>query len=275
MGGGGGGDSSGLGGINPAMMHSLAQATGFGAYGEKLYGKGQSFVSRYLPGKSTMFPFLNVNNQYVMDKLKMLLCPYLYKQDWQRQTKQVAGGRTYQPPRFDPHAPDLYLPIMGFFAYTLLSCLFMVSEEKFEPQALRSQVWVGLAGWGVALLVLWVGHKSLGTSQVSIKVPMLDLVAYSGYTFVYVALELVALLISKYAFYTTWLWCSVAGAVFVVKTTKETIREHYRANKLRGESIGGEWQMTPEHFDSSSLHKYVLLCMAMAQLPVSYWLCWL
>ena len=105
-----------------------------------------------------MYPYLNVNNKYVLDKLQLLLCPYLNKQDWQRQTKQVAGGRTYQPPRFDLHAPDLYLPIMGFFAYTLLSCLFMVFKEEFTPQVgseLSTNIFISSTtsfGWPVFVL---------------------------------------------------------------------------------------------------------------------------
>jgi hypothetical protein len=74
------------------------------------------------------------------------------------------------------------------------------------------------------------------------------------------------------------LCCSLARAVFLVKTTKEAMREHYAANKLRGESssMGGDWQMPSErHSFDSSIHKYVLLCIAMAQFPVSLWLCWL
>jgi hypothetical protein len=54
---GGGGQDA-----NFQAMESIAKA-GFGVYGEKLYGKGQSFVHKYLPGKATLYPYLNVNNR--------------------------------------------------------------------------------------------------------------------------------------------------------------------------------------------------------------------
>jgi hypothetical protein len=53
---------------------------------------------------------------------------------------QVAGGRLYNPPKYDVHAPDLYLPLMGLFTYVLLSCLAMVLGDRFRPDHLRSQV---------------------------------------------------------------------------------------------------------------------------------------
>ena len=65
-----------------------AQA-GFGAYGEKLYGKGHSFMTKYFPGKGTMYPYLNVTRKYVLSKLSLLLCPFLTKGDWRRVAKSV------------------------------------------------------------------------------------------------------------------------------------------------------------------------------------------
>ena len=54
---GGGGQEA-----NFQAMESIAKA-GFGVYGEKLYGKGQSFMHKYLPGKATLYPYLNINNR--------------------------------------------------------------------------------------------------------------------------------------------------------------------------------------------------------------------
>jgi hypothetical protein len=38
---------------------------------------------------------------------------------WARIPEQVAGGLTFKPPRNDINAPDLYIPLMGFWSYVL------------------------------------------------------------------------------------------------------------------------------------------------------------
>jgi protein transport protein YIF1 len=98
---------------------------------------------------------------------------------------QVAGGRLFNPPKYDVHAPDLYIPLMGLFTYVLLSCLAMVLGDRFRPDHLRSQAYTGALAWAFACVALWGGMKAVGQAGQ----PWLDLVAYSGYLFVAVALQ--------------------------------------------------------------------------------------
>ena len=53
-----------------------------------------------------------VNNAYVLQKLRILLVPYTHK-EWERKSTTAPGG-TYmpRPPSEDFNAPDLYLPLM-------------------------------------------------------------------------------------------------------------------------------------------------------------------
>eukprot|EP00854_Cymbomonas_tetramitiformis_P021810 gene21810-26240_t len=121
-----------------AAMFQVAKA-GFGVYGEKVFGGGQQFVkntaSKYLSGHDMGYYYM-ISNRYVLNKLKVLLCPFLHKgsQAWTRIPDQVANKLTYKPPRLDVNAPDLYLPSMGFLTYSLLCCLSMAVGGRFVPE---------------------------------------------------------------------------------------------------------------------------------------------
>ncbi|KAI5064763.1 hypothetical protein GOP47_0019458 [Adiantum capillus-veneris] len=98
--------------------------SGLGAYGEKLFGTSreyvQSNISRYFSGQNFQYYF-QVNDQYVKNKLKVILFPFLHKGHWTRIAEQVAGGLTFRPPVFDINAPDLYIPLMAFGTFIVLS----------------------------------------------------------------------------------------------------------------------------------------------------------
>jgi len=112
----------------------------------------------------------------------------------------------------------------------------------------------GCFAWTVQVLLLRVLLYMLSTSQVAINVPWMDLVAYGGYPFVFVSLELFAGLMSRYAYYGMLLWGSLCMAVFLVKTMKRILFAEAR------------------HYSADMRHNYLLLTMAVAQLPISWWL---
>jgi len=66
--------------------------------------------------------YFDVSNSYVLQKLKLILFPFTLKtEEWRR--KQV--GMEFSPddlvPRNDTQAPDLYLPLMSFVTFILLT----------------------------------------------------------------------------------------------------------------------------------------------------------
>ncbi|MCO5563299.1 hypothetical protein L7F22_016939 [Adiantum nelumboides] len=97
--------------------------TGIGAYGEKLFGTGRQYVesniNRYFSGQDIQYYF-QVNDQYVRNKLKVILFPFLHRGHWTRISEQVAGRLSFRPPIFDINAPDLYIPFMAFGSYVVL-----------------------------------------------------------------------------------------------------------------------------------------------------------
>ncbi|KAK6126964.1 hypothetical protein DH2020_039292 [Rehmannia glutinosa] len=85
----------------------------FGAYGEKILGSGseyvQSSISRYISNPRYYF---QVNDDYVKNKLKVVLFPFLHKGHWMRTLEPGGGKFSFKPPIHDINAPDLYIPII-------------------------------------------------------------------------------------------------------------------------------------------------------------------
>ncbi|KAH9299650.1 hypothetical protein KI387_031332, partial [Taxus chinensis] len=99
---------------------------GLGAYGERIFGTSteyvQSNISKYFSNPQYYF---QVNDQYVKNKLKVILLPFLHRGHWTRIAEQIPGGLTYKPPIYDINAPDLYIPFMAFGTYFILSGIAM------------------------------------------------------------------------------------------------------------------------------------------------------
>ncbi|PQQ11160.1 protein YIF1B-like isoform X2 [Prunus yedoensis var. nudiflora] len=117
---------------------------GLGAYGEKILGSSseyvQSNISRYFSDPQYYF---QVNDQYVRNKLKVVLFPFLHRGHWTRITEPVGGRLSYKPPIYDINAPDLYIPFMAFGTYVVLAGLSLGLQGKFSPEALN---WLFIKG---------------------------------------------------------------------------------------------------------------------------------
>ncbi|CAF1864190.1 unnamed protein product, partial [Brassica oleracea] len=67
--------------------------------------------------------YFQVNDQYVRNKLKVVLFPFLHRRHWTRISEPVGGRLSYKPPIYDINAPDLYIPFMAFGTYVVLADL--------------------------------------------------------------------------------------------------------------------------------------------------------
>ncbi|KAK8624591.1 hypothetical protein V6N13_089483 [Hibiscus sabdariffa] len=90
--------------------------TELGAYRTKLLGSGN--IDQYF---SNLRHYLQVNEQYVMNKLKLISLPFLHKGHWERATEKLGGELFYKPPIDDISAPDLYIPLMAIGTYVVLA----------------------------------------------------------------------------------------------------------------------------------------------------------
>ncbi|CDP08200.1 unnamed protein product [Coffea canephora] len=192
---------------------------GLGAYGEKILGSSseyvQSNISRYFSDPQYYF---QVNDQYVRNKLKVVLFPFLHRGHWTRITEPVGG---------------LSLGLNG----------------KFRPEALNWLFAKGLVGWFLQVALLKMSLFSLSGGEA----PLLDIVAYAGYTFTGLSLAVVGKLIWSYSYYALIPWISLCMGIFLVKTMKRVLFAEVRS------------------YDSSR-HHYLLLFIAMAQFPLLIWL---
>ncbi|XP_073002017.1 uncharacterized protein [Typha latifolia] len=161
--------------------------SGLGAYGEKFLGSSSEFmqsnITEYLSDPQYYF---QVNGQYVRNKLKVILFPFLHRGHWTRITEPVGGRLSYKPPIHDINAPDLYIPLMAFGSYVVLA--------------------------GFALGVFGSGEA-----------PLLDLVAYAGYGFAGISLAILARIIWSFSYYFLLPWMCVCMGVFLVKTMKRVL----------------------------------------------------
>ena len=62
----------------------------------------------------------------IRKKLQLLMFPFLPSINWQRESKE---GKTL-PPKDDPIAPDLYIPVMAFLTYVLTIGLALGTSGK-------------------------------------------------------------------------------------------------------------------------------------------------
>ncbi|XP_077233530.1 uncharacterized protein LOC143875817 isoform X2 [Tasmannia lanceolata] len=226
---------------------------GLGAYGERILGSSseyvQSNISRYFSDPQYYF---QVNDQYVRNKLKVILFPFFHRGHWTRITEPVGGRLSYKPPVYDINAPDLYIPFMAFGTYVVLAGFSLGLLGKFSPEALSLQFTKGLLGWFLQVALLKGMLYLLGSGEA----PLLDIVAYGGYAFTGLSLAVLAgIFFWSYAYYLlTALMCVSMGG-FLVKTMKRVLFAEVRS------------------YDRySSRHHYLLLSLAVMQFPLFFWL---
>ncbi|KAM7461238.1 hypothetical protein LguiA_029359 [Lonicera macranthoides] len=223
---------------------------GLGAYGEKLFGSSseyvQSNISKYFSDPQYYF---QVSDHYVRNKLKVVLLPFLHRGHWTRITELSGGKLAYKPPMNDINAPDLYIPFMVFGTYVVLAGISLGLHGMFSAEALNWLFMRGLIGWFLQVLLLKVTLLSLGSGEV----PLLDLVAYSGYTFTGVCLAVLGRILWHHSYYVLMPFTCLCMGIFLVKTMKRVLFAEVRSH------------------DSSKRH-FRLLFIAFAQLPLYIWL---
>lgn len=132
-----------------------------------------------------MKPFFAVTNSYVVRKLYILLNPWRHH-PWSRHSTARASAAhpgssetIYLPPREDINAPDMYLPVMSFITYILVSVLTYGLSGSFHPEQLGYTATTASSAVAFELLGLKLGCYLLNISNSQ----LLDLAAYSGYKF--------------------------------------------------------------------------------------------
>ncbi|KAG6865542.1 hypothetical protein C0991_001735 [Blastosporella zonata] len=182
------------------VNHATAQ---FGMQlGHSAVAAGQDYVQRNF---GTIFPstplkhHFNVSNSYVINKLSLVLFPWLQKPAaWRRIVRQSSNQNQNQtpnqpavewaPPREDLNSPDLYIPLMALVTYILLCALHAGLTKQFHTKVLGEAL-----SRGLAVVLLDFAFVKLGCYFLNVheSTPFADLVAYGGYKFVGVIFALI------------------------------------------------------------------------------------
>ncbi|KAG6901784.1 hypothetical protein C0995_008032 [Termitomyces sp. Mi166 len=174
---GAGGDFSGWG-----MNDATAQ---FGMQlGQSAVAAGHEYVQRNFGTLTSLKHHFNVSNSYVINKLRLVLFPWLQKPSaWRRRVRRPESGHaaSWASPREDINSPDLYIPSMALVTYILLCALYAGISKQFHTKILGDAL-----SRGIAVLVLDFAFVKLACYFLSVpdSGSVVDIVAYGGYKFV-------------------------------------------------------------------------------------------
>ncbi|KAI9697402.1 MAG: hypothetical protein M1836_004680 [Candelina mexicana] len=230
--------------VHPAFGGFMSDPTaqmGF-QVGKSAVMAGQEYVesnfNRYV-NVSALKHYFNVSNSYVLNKLFLVLFPWRHK-PWSRQQRIASNGQDgyFLPPREDLNSPDMYIPVMAFVTYILLSTLLAGIRGAFHPELLGLTATTAFGIVIFEILGLKLGCYLLSISNES---QLLDLVAYSGYKFVGIIVTLiVAELLNRgggtggWAGWTVFTYTFLANAFFLLRSLKYVLLPENSSDNARG-----------------------------------------
>uniref|UniRef100_A0A158Q6X1 Protein YIF1 n=1 Tax=Elaeophora elaphi TaxID=1147741 RepID=A0A158Q6X1_9BILA len=148
--------------ISDPMLNAARQIGGQFAVQQK------EKLTKYLSAFDLKYYFA-VDNTYVGKKLGLILFPFLHR-DW---TVKYDSSDSPVPPRSDVNAPDLYIPLMAYVTYILISGFVLGTQKRFTPEQLGiittnalaylifENLIIIITSMNICLLVFVFGGKSL------------------------------------------------------------------------------------------------------------------
>lgn len=205
-----------------AQFMSDPMASALSQYGQSIAGQGTEMIGKNVEkfvSSSKLKYYFAVDTVYVAKKLSLITFPFMHK-DWDVKFQQD----TPVPPRCDVNAPDLYIPVMAFVTYILLSGIALGTTEKFSPEELGI-----LASSTIVWLVIEVALISFSLYLVNVRTDLStwDVLAYSGYKYT----GMIAILAAGLLFHSSGYWialgymsCSIT--FFMLRTLRLKILPH-------------------------------------------------
>lgn len=155
--------------------------------------------------------YFDVTNHYVLQKLSLILLPFLSRGEWQQELTPDGLPAT---PRHNLHAPDLYIPLMSYITFILLTGLKSGLVGRFSPEVLGITASACIIFMCFELLIIFAGFYFLQSALPSV----LDLLAYCGYKFVpLVAISMINLVTGFQLYWPVFLYCAICFAIFLVR----------------------------------------------------------
>jgi len=238
------------------FISSMSDAA-FSNMGSHMFNTAGQYVDKNFGKFLTLRPlkyYFNVNNSYVLNKIKVLLCPLMHKQ-WKRRIERHNDVEAFVPPREDINAPDLYIPVMAFVTYVLIVGFTLGTASKFTPETLGMTSSTGLVTLTLEVLLVKAGFYLLNCGNI----PICDLLAYCGYKFVGIVVEILSGIFFGPLVYTIFsVYMGISMGIFLVRTFRLVL--NFEATVLT------------DPRQSSMTKKYFLLIVALLQLLLVYFL---
>jgi len=118
----------------------------------------------------------------VLNKIRIILFPVTLKtEDWKRKNAGYDFNNEELTPKGDLQAPDLYIPLMSFVTFILLTGLYLANTlAGFDPAVLGYIFTKSMFIWLFETTIM----KGLFTIFNIGHPPFFELLAYTGYKFV-------------------------------------------------------------------------------------------
>ena len=129
-------------------------------------------------------------------------------------------SRKWALPKQDLNSPDLYIPLMAFMTYVLLSglSLGLGTTSMFTPDVLIQGVWRCMI-----LQLIECGIIKFGVNMMSVSIPFLDVFAYTGYKYVHLCVAIISSLFGRTIKFLVTLYLSAMMGFFLLKTMASVI----------------------------------------------------
>ncbi|KAJ8599714.1 hypothetical protein CTAYLR_004746 [Chrysophaeum taylorii] len=181
-----------------------------------------NLAARWMPGVAAVWDKLRsyfaVSHRYVGLKLRALVVPWI-KRAWRRQKLGDQDVVSYALPVDDENAPDLYIPLVSFLTFALVTGYVKGQSGTFTPEVL-AHILTSCAGFQLFELTLY----SAGLYLSGAGAPLLDLTCYTGYKYVSLCVNMLAgLLAGVRAYYAALLWTALSSSYFMLKTMAQTV----------------------------------------------------
>jgi len=197
---------------NPMVTNMAMQ------YGQNVVEHSKEVIDRELNkyiSASRVKYYFSVDNKYVIKKLSLLLFPFTHR-DW---------GVRYNPeeplqPRYEVNAPDLYIPVMAFVTYVLISGISLGLQNRFSPEMLGIQA-SSVIIWAVMeVLAMWV---TLYVLNIQTPLKVLDLFAFSSYKYVGMIATILVSFIAPSAYQAALVYFSFALIYFLIRSLRARV----------------------------------------------------
>jgi hypothetical protein len=148
--------------------------------------------------------YFAVDTNYVGKKIGILLFPFVHR-EW---ACSFVGDKPV-PAKMDINAPDLYVPLMAFITYILLTGFVFGVQKRFSPEQLGMQTTNALFYLFLENMIVLITKYVLNISN---TLSLWHTLAFTGYKFVGIVVCLILYLFGG----TTVYYCSLAYMVLAI-----------------------------------------------------------